>query len=424
MKAIVSPSVISGVIDAPASKSSMQRACAAALLFNGKSIINKPGHSNDDKASLQLIIDLGANVQKLDNGSLQIIGQGVNPIADQVNCGESGLGIRMFAPIISLTRKKITIKGEGSLLKRPMNFFDEVFPKLSVDIQSKNGFLPIALTGSLIPVDIEIDGSLSSQFLTGLLMAFSAANASDITITVHNLKSRPYIDLTLEVMKQFGMKIPVNSQYKSFYFSSSNPLQKNIAEYTVEGDWSGGAFLLAAGAISGNIEVKGLNRESTQADKAFLKALEKSGTGIRYNDGISIFKRAHQPFEFDAVDCPDLFPPLVALASYCPGLSRIKGVHRLTHKESNRAETLQQEFGKLGVKTWFENDEMFIQGGEEVKGGEVHSNNDHRIAMACAVAGLKATSDTIISDADAINKSYPDFYDDLQKLGASVRIED
>src|SRR5690606_42000722 len=144
MKAIVSPSVISGVIDAPASKSSMQRACAAALLFNGKSIINKPGHSNDDKASLQLIIDLGANVQKLDNGSLQIIGQGVNPIADQVNCGESGLGIRMFAPIISLTRKKITIKGEGSLLKRPMNFLDEVFPKLSVDIQSKNGFLPIA----------------------------------------------------------------------------------------------------------------------------------------------------------------------------------------------------------------------------------------------------------------------------------------
>lgn len=424
MKAIVSPSEITGVIDAPASKSSMQRACAAALLFNGKSIIKKPGHSNDDKAAIQLIIDLGADVQKLDNGNLQINGKGINPKSDLVNCGESGLGIRMFAPLISLNKKKILINGEGSLLKRPMNFFDEVFPKLSVDIQSNNGFLPIALRGPLKPADIEIDGSLSSQFLTGLLMSFSAANASDITIKVNNLKSRPYIDLTLDVMKQFGMKIPINHQYKSFYFPSSTPPQKKMVEYTVEGDWSGGAFLLAGGAISGNIEIKGLNSESMQADKAFLEALEKSGTGVRYNEAISIFKRAHQPFEFDAVDCPDLFPPLVALAACCPGISRIKGVHRLAHKESSRAETLQMEFGKMGVKTWFENDEMFIRGGEEIKGGEVHSHHDHRIAMSCAVAGLKATTDTIISGADAVNKSYPDFYNDLQKLGASIRVED
>ena len=424
MKAIVTPSVISGVIDAPASKSSMQRACAAALLMQGKSIINKPGYSNDDNASLQLIIDLGARVQKLDNGSLQVTSNGVKPVANEVNCGESGLGFRMFAPIISLYNKEIKINGKGSLLNRPMNFFDEVFPELSVEIHSNNGLLPITLKGPLTPVNIEIDGSLSSQFLTGLLMAFSAAEACDITITVSNLKSRPYIDLTLDVMKQFGMKIPVNNDYHSFYFTNEMPSKKNLVEYTVEGDWSGGAFLLVGGAISGNITINGLCRESMQADKAILDALEKSGTDIRYDNGISICQRAKQPFEFDAVDCPDLFPPLVALAANCPGKSRIKGVHRLTHKESNRAETLQLEFGKLGVKTWFENDEMFIQGGEEIKGGDVHSHHDHRIAMACAIAGLNATADIIIHDADAVSKSFPDFYSVLKNLGASIRIGD
>ena len=424
MIAVISPSTVSGVIQSPASKSSMQRACAAAVLSVGTSVIKNPGHSNDDKAAIKMIQDLGAKVEILQDGSLKVTSNGIHPVSQQVNCGESGLGIRMFAPIIALSDKIINIDGEGSLLKRPMNFFDEVFPQLGVKIESNNGFLPINIQGPLKPVNISIDGSLSSQFLTGLLMSFSAADASDITLTVNNLKSRPYIDLTLDVMKQFGMKLPVNNNYASFYFPvSASPQINNDREYTVEGDWSGGAFLLVAGAVAGNLEVKGLDIASVQADKAILKALEDSGTGIRYNDGISIHRKANQPFVFDAEDCPDLFPPLVALAAHCKGLSRIKGVHRLTHKESNRAQTLQEEFGKMGIKTWFENDEMFIEGGGEIKGGSVHSHHDHRIAMACAVAGLSANSDVIIHEADAINKSYPDFYTDLQKIGASVKTD-
>ncbi len=424
MIAVISPSFVSGMIQAPASKSSMQRACAAAILSVGTSVIKNPGHSNDDKAAIKMIKDLGAKIEILQDGSLKIISNGIHPVSDKVNCGESGLGIRMFAPIIALSDKEIKIEGEGSLVKRPMNFFDEVFPQLSIQIQSKNGFLPINIQGPLKPCNITIDGSLSSQFLTGLLMAFSAADASDITLTVKDLKSRPYIDLTLNVMKHFGMKLPVNKNYSSFYFPVSETATISNRDYTVEGDWSGGAFLLVAGAVAGNIEVRGLDIESVQADKAIMQALIDSGAGIRYDGGISIFSKANQPFSFDAEDCPDLFPPLVALAAHCKGISCIKGVHRLTHKESNRAQTLHEEFSTMGIKTWFENDDMFIEGGGEIKGGIVHSHHDHRIAMACAVAGLNVTSDLYIHEAEAINKSYPDFYADMQKIGASIKMED
>src|SRR5215831_8995985 len=175
---------ISGNIYAPASKSSMQRACAAALVRKGETIIHNPGISNDDKAALGVIQALGATVENLQDGSLKIISNGVKPITDIVNCGESGLGIRMFAPIVALSEKEITIQGDGSLLSRPMNFFDEVLPQLGVQITSNNGKLPLKLKGPLQPKNITIDGSLSSQFLTGLLLAYAASDAKDATITV------------------------------------------------------------------------------------------------------------------------------------------------------------------------------------------------------------------------------------------------
>ena len=196
----------------------MQRACAAALLTKGVSIIKNPGHSNDDKAALEVIKVLGATIEWLQETSLKIVSKGVNPINDVVNCGESGLGIRMFAPIIALSSKNITIRGERSLLIRPMDFFDQVLPELNVRINSNNGRLPLKLQGPLVPKTIGIDGSLSSQFLTGLLMAYAASDAKDVTIRVNNLKSRPYIDLTLQVMKAFGLKLPENRNYEEFSF--------------------------------------------------------------------------------------------------------------------------------------------------------------------------------------------------------------
>ena len=425
MQVTIQPSQISGNIYAPASKSSMQRACAAALVRKGDTIIHNPGISSDDKAALNVIQALGATVENLKDGSLKIISDGVKPISDTVNCGESGLGIRMFAPIVALSEKEITIQGERSLLNRPMDFFDEVLPQLGVQIISNNGKLPLKLKGPLQPKNITIDGSLSSQFLTGLLLAYAASDAKDVTITVNNLKSKPYVDLTLAVMEEFNLKEPENKNYEAFYFGSETSNYEPIFnDYTIEGDWSGGAFLLVAGAIAGDIKIEGLDIASTQADKEVLKALMDCGCKILIEEKqIEISSGVLKAFQFDATDCPDLFPPLVALASYCEGTTEIEGVHRLTHKESNRALTLREEFEKMGIEIELQGNKMLIKGGTGVKGAHVHSRHDHRIAMACAVAALKAESETVIDDAEAVNKSYPNFYEHIQSLGAKVNIQ-
>jgi len=419
----IQPSQLSGTIQAPASKSSMQRACAAALVAKGKSVIKNPGHSNDDKAAMDIVQRLGAELS-VSNEELIINSNGVNPVSGEINCGESGLSIRMFTPLVGLSKKQVTITGSGSLATRPMDFFDEVLPQLGISVQSNKGKLPLVITGPVAPKDITIDGSLSSQFLTGLLMAYAASGAKDVSITVTNLKSRPYIDLTLNVMKQFGMKVPENRNYESFYFNSvPHASAPGTHEYSVEGDWSGGAFLLVAGAIAGNIIVKGLDVYSTQADKAVLQALMDCGAGISIEPSqIELRPMPLKAFHFNATDCPDLFPPLVALAACCAGTTSIEGAGRLTHKESNRALTLQDEFGKMGIEITLQDDLMLVKGGTGIKGAKVHSRHDHRIAMACAVAGLKASKEVVIEDAEAIDKSYPDFYEHLKQLGAAVEV--
>ena len=422
MKLTTHPSVLKGNVLAPASKSSMQRACAAALLCKGETIIHNPGHSNDDKAAVEIIKAMGAEVETRD-AVLVINSNGINPAADAINCGESGLSIRMFTPLVALSEKEITINGTGSLSARPMDFFDQILPELAVKIKSNDGKLPMIIQGPLQPKNIEVDGSLSSQFLTGLLMAYVASNANDVSIKVKNLKSKPYIDLTLDVMKQFGMKVPVNKNYEEFYFEdASHHPASATRHYTVEGDWSGAAFLLVAGAIAGPITIRGLDLSSTQADKKIIDALMAANAGIAMDaKGIQLHPAPMDAFYFDATDSPDLFPPLVALAAYCDGKTTIKGVSRLAHKESNRAITLQDEFDKMGVLIELEGDDMIVYGGT-VKGADVHSNHDHRIAMACAVAALRATDETTIEEAQAVNKSYPDFYNDLKSLGAAVSL--
>lgn len=422
----IHPSQLYGSIQAAASKSSMQRACAAALAASGTSVISNPGHSNDDLAALDIIKRMGASVEEKD-GRVIINTGGIRhtenhkPIA--INCGESGLSIRMFTPLVALSSNEITINGKGSLVTRPMDFFDEVLPKLEVSIRSNAGKLPLVIKGPLQPRNIEIDGSLSSQFLTGLLLAYAAADAKEVGIKVNNLKSKPYVDLTLEVMKRFGLKLPENRNYEEFYFGNIDARNAiNTTEYTVEGDWSGAAFLLVAGAIAGPLIVKGLDLTSTQADKAIVQALVDTGVGISLRENeIELRPAQLKAFHFNATDCPDLFPPLVALASYCTGKTVIEGVSRLAHKESNRGLTLQEEFGKMGIKIELQDDIMIVEGGTGVKGASVHSRHDHRIAMACAVAALKASGETQIEEAEAVNKSYPDFYEHLTKMGATVK---
>lgn len=419
MQVTVQPGKVNGTVKAPASKSSMQRACAAALLSKGTSHIQNPGQSNDDLAAKDVIVKLGARIVRDTPDEIVVESNGVNPVSNAINCGESGLGIRMFTPLAALSDRELTITGTGSLVTRPMHFFDEIFPEVGISVDSKKGHLPIVIKGPLQPANIEIDGSLSSQFLTGMLMAYAASAKSDIEIRVKDLTSKPYIDLTLDVLKKFGVSVD-NDHYRSFRFNRNNKgLQP--ASYTVEGDWSGGAFLLVAGAIAGKIKVLGLSSESTQADKAILQALTDAGASLNITDNaIEIATGDLKSFSFDATDCPDLFPPLVALASYCEGISYIRGVGRLAHKESNRGLTLQEEFGKLGVQVELDDDLMRVHGGNSVKQATVHSRHDHRIAMACAVAALRCDGQVTIEDADAVNKSFPDFYEKLKELGVSI----
>jgi 3-phosphoshikimate 1-carboxyvinyltransferase len=419
MKVTIQPSQIKGTIAAPASKSSMQRACAAALLSKGTSVIRNPGHSNDDKAALDIIQKLGARIEVKED-AIEVTSEGINPVSNEINCGESGLSIRMFTPIAALSNKLITIKGEGSLASRPMDFFDEVLPQLGISVESNKGKLPLTVKGPLQPKDITVDGSLSSQFLTGLLMAYGASGGNK-TIKVNDLKSKPYIDLTLDVMKRFGLEVNTANEFSEFTVASGT---YTATEYTVEGDWSGAAFLLVAGAISGPVTVRGLDLSSTQADSAIIDALMAANAAMAIEaKGIRIHPTEMNGFDFDATDCPDLFPPLVALAAYCKGKTTIRGVSRLAHKESDRAVALQDEFDMMGVYIEIDGDIMIVHGNGKVKGADVHSHHDHRIAMACAVAALRAKGETVIDEAQAVKKSYPDFYQHLKQLGANVILD-
>lgn len=421
MDITITPSSVAGKLKVPPSKSSMQRACAAALITPGTTIIDNFGNSNDEKAALDIISKLGATINKVSNKlavtSNDYIFRSQFPEKNLIlDVGESGLSMRMFAPIAGLFNYDITFTGEGSILKRPMNFFDEILPALDVEVNSNHGKLPVTLRGPLHPKNITVDGSLSSQFLTGLLFAFAKVCTHPVSITVKNLSSRPYIDLTIAVLKTFCYKID-NQNYEVFNIFPREPLPSHSIKYIVEGDWSNAAFLLVAGALTGQITLTGADLNSCQGDKNIMEALYDCGAEVTVEKKEIIVKKNELvAFDFDATHCPDLFPPLVALAAYCKGTTTIKGVNRLLHKESNRAIALKEEFKKMNVEIELNGDLMTIKGGKQIKGATLSSHNDHRIAMATAVAALGANGNTVIHEAEAIKKSYPDFYKDLKSI--------
>jgi len=414
MERSVEPSFVNGEVKAPPSKSMTQRAIAAALLADGQSLILNPSYCDDSLAAMSIAVSLGARVEP-EAGRLKITGSGELK-EKKLNCGESGLAIRLFSPVAALYDEEITMTGAGSLKKRPMHMIGDALNQLGVKCSSADGFLPLTIRGPVKGGVCEIDGSVSSQLLTGLLMSLPLAD-NDSLIRVNNLKSRPYIDMTLGVLKDFGINIS-NKNYTLFEIPGR---QKYLPmTYEVESDWSGGSFLLAAGAINGDLKITGLHTESFQSDMGILKALEMAGANLKLSKGsIVISKSDMKAFEFDATESPDLFPPLVALASYCSGVTMIKGASRLVHKESDRASALSEEFGKMNIKVEINGDHLIVTGGK-VKGARVNSHEDHRIAMAAAVTALGASDTVFIKDSHCIAKSYPGFFDDLRKIGAIV----
>jgi 3-phosphoshikimate 1-carboxyvinyltransferase len=405
----------------------MQRACAAALINDGTTIIDNAGTSNDEQVAKKIVEKLGASVHTVQKeviitSSKHIFSPAFPGKHSIISCGESGLSLRMFAPLAALFKYEITFTGEGSILNRPVDFFEDIFPELGVAVRTNNGKIPLILKGPLHPKNITVDGSLSSQFLTGLLMAYAKACTVPVSINVKNLSSKPYIDLTVDILTHFGFHVE-NDHYERFNIYPRTFNSDHSIKYTVEGDWSNVAFLLVSGAIAGSVTVGSIDFNSSQGDKKIMNALESCGASVHINQKEITVKRNNlNAFHFDATHSPDLFPPLVALAAYCGGTTTIKGVYRLLHKESNRAVTLKTEFAKMKVDIEINDDLMIIKGAKQVKGAKVTSHNDHRIAMACAVAALGAKGNTIIQAADAVKKSYPSFFKDLKMLKASLQI--
>jgi 3-phosphoshikimate 1-carboxyvinyltransferase len=419
MDITVRPSALKGKIEAPPSKSLTQRAIAAGLLSRGTTLIYDPSFCNDSLAAIRMAEALGAAVS-MEGRSITVVPGPLSASPVILHCGESGLALRMFSPVAALLSDEVTLTGEGSLLKRPVKMISEALSQLGIKVITNNGYLPITLSGRLRGGRLAIDGSTGSQLLTGLLMALPLAH-EESHIEVTNLRSRPYISMTIKLLEDFGINIE-STGFSHFVIPGNQSYSPR--EYRVEGDWSGAAFLLVAGvlaaAIGEEIMVSNLDVSSMQADRAIMQAVEDAGARLNISaTGISTARSELSAFTIDATDCPDLFPPLAALASCCSGTSRIRGVGRLQHKESDRGGAISEVLAAMNIRSGIEGDEMLITGGE-IKGAVVSSHNDHRIAMMAAVMALRATGAVTILGAEAVDKSFPDFFKTLSLAGAKT----
>jgi len=392
----------------------MLRAVAAAVLAEGRSEITNPSFCLDSRAALSVARSLGAGISSA-KARISIQG-GLDPGRQTLDCGESGLSLRMFAPVAALLDKEILLSGTGSLMRRPVFMMEAPFGRLGVRFSSRNGFPPVSVKGPLQGGEAVVDGSVSSQFLTGLLIALPLA-AKDSFLRIMNLKSKPYVHMTLRFLENLGLTlfnrtdaaviIPGNQTYRPF-------------AYRVEGDWSSASFLFVAGAVGGEVEISGLDLSSLQADRKILRALEISGADIQSTSAsIRVRKKRLDAFAFDCTDCPDLFPPLVVLASQCRGTSLITGVERLRYKECDRASALVEEFSRIGTDIRLDRNSLEVRH-SNIGSGRVSSHNDHRIAMALAIAATNASGDIEIDGSDCVAKSYPDFFRDLAHIGGKV----
>jgi 3-phosphoshikimate 1-carboxyvinyltransferase len=412
----VAPGRIEGTIDAPPSKSMMQRAVAAACLARGESEILSPSFCDDALAAMRAARALGATVRQEKE---RVVLEGGGAVkSGRIEIGEAGLGLRMFTPIAALFDAELELVASGSLRERPVDMVEAPLRALGARCETSNGKPPIRVHGPILGGDIEVDGSLSSQFLTGLLLALPLCERPS-RLTVRALKSKPYVRMTLALLSDFGGRVKSDESLEHFEIEAGQHYRAR--SYRVEGDWSGAAFPLVAGAIAGLSTVKNLDARSLQADRAVLDALRAAGARVTLRTGSVAVERSDlRAFDFDASDCPDLFPPLVVLACCCEGTTRLCGASRLRHKESDRAHALATELGKIGASIRIEGDALLVAGGA-LSGGRASSCGDHRIAMALSVAALRSRDGVEIEGENAVSKSYPDFFEHLESLKEPLR---
>ena len=435
----------------PCSKSFAQRAIIAAALADGTSVLRGYTPCGDNEAALNVARLLGAKVEQ-DESVLTITGISAslgslkNP---SLHVGESGLLTRMMIPIMAqLCPDQVTFTGEKTLLGRPLTGAKEILEVLGVEAGSldcaRDGkaqgddvlCIPLSLKGPLKPGRADISGKHGSQIISGLLMALPFAERNS-TLVVHEPKSIPYMFITLEVLKKFGIKTGNEmlggrdflesdgdwSLCTEMVFKVKGGQKFKAAGIDLEGDWSAAANFLVAGAVFGKVELQGLDTTSLQADLSIMDILMDAGASLSQTDGdrgnITVQRAPLKSFNVDASNCPDLFPIISVLAAFCEGTSRLAGVGRLANKESDRAKAIIGMLTQMGVKAWVEGDEMFIEGktyvqrllsGELLHGGAYTSHHDHRMVMALKVAQFGADGPITIDDEACVTKSFPQFH--------------
>jgi 3-phosphoshikimate 1-carboxyvinyltransferase len=419
---IKGPQSLNGRVKAPGSKAYTHRALLAALLSPGESHINNTSQCDDTKRTLQAIKALGARVQ-IDRNRITTEGIRRPTTSNRpIDCGDSGTTLRFLTAISSLSPTTVRLTGSPQLGSRPLDPLVKAIKDLgaSVRVFRNEQGLEVIVRGPLLGGETRIQGNITSQFVSGLLFASPLAR-KDVTINIDGpLESRPYVSVTIDVLKKHGIRIEESENQ----FRISAPQKFTSTNHTVPGDFSSMAFLIASvGTIGSEITITGLDPGSLEPDAAILKVLPQTGLEIEETrDKLTIRKRELEGFVFDARDNPDLVPPLEALGSLADGWSEIQGVRRLVYKESDRLHSVPMELAKMGAKIHVEDDRVKIEGGE-LTGSTLDSHHDHRVVMACAAASLGATGESTIDGAEVVSKSYPEFFQDLARLGARINVE-
>ena len=426
MKVKIKPSILSGEIVIPPSKSYSHRAIISAALANGekKSKINNLKFSVDIETTVKIMENWGAKITKKE-GSLEIIGNDgkIVPKKNYIQCNESGSTIRFLIPVGLTSENELIFDGKGKLIDRPLDSYYKIFDDQGIKYEMSEGKLPLKVNGKLKAGNYEIDGNISSQFITGLLYALPLLDGDSTIVINKNLESKGYVDLTLEILKLSGIKIK-NNDYKSFEIKGNQ--EYKYFDYTVEGDYSQVAFWIVAGIISANkdneIKCLHLNKYSLQGDKAIIEIVQKMGAKLEIFDDYVIVKPSKTKGTIiDVSQCPDIAPILTVLGALSEGETKIINAERLRIKESDRIISIKTELNKLGAEVEEVGDNLVIQGVDTFEGGvEVSAWNDHRIVMSLAIASIRCKNEIVIDEAESVKKSYPHFWDDFEKMGGQI----
>ncbi|MDE7213528.1 MAG: 3-phosphoshikimate 1-carboxyvinyltransferase [Anaeroplasmataceae bacterium] len=421
MNVTIHPKKLKGTVAIPPSKSLSHRAIIAASLAKGESIISNVMFSKDILATIEGMKALGAQI-KVEGTTLRIRGSEVRRNSNVIDANESGSTLRFLIPIALVNKEPMEFVGRNHLVNRPLDSHFEIFDKIGVEYTHPNtSYLPLETSGGLVSGVYEVEGNISSQFITGLLFALPLLEGDSIVKIIGPLESKGYVDLTLDILAKFGIMI-LNHNYESFEIKGNQSY--NSCNYTIEGDYSQTAFFLVAGAMGADVKLSGMSKDSYQGDKKILEDIQALGGDIIFKNDLLYCKPSHtKGATIDFSQSPDLGPALTVLASVSEGISNFLHVSRLRIKECDRVTCMKEELEKLGAKIDEEPDTMIIHGVAKLHGGIIDSHNDHRVAMALAMASLKMDGDLTILNAECVSKSYPNFWEVFEALGGDVTYE-